>query len=196
MGDDNATPEEWRPVDGWPYEVSSLGRVRRTGPDTLGRSSGRKTSLLRQQRIWTGYLRVRLCHGDRLANRYVHGLVAHAFIGPKPVGMEVNHRNGSKADNRAWNLEYVTRAENMRHAHRHGLVVPRSGDDHPWRQRPELIRFGSATANAKLDEAKVTEIRRRYAAGGVTHARLAAEYGVSPSLMTYVINRKTWRHVP
>lgn len=50
-----------------------------------------------------GYLRVGL--------HLVHRLVAEAFHGPCPLGYEVDHVNGDKLDNRAVNLEYVTRCE-------------------------------------------------------------------------------------
>jgi predicted transcriptional regulator len=41
----------------------------------------------------------------------------------------------------------------------------------------------------------VLEIRSRYAAGGISQAALAREYGVSQPKINYVVNRKTWRHV-
>lgn len=47
--------------------------------------------------------------------RLMHQVVAHAFLGPCPEGLQVNHRNLIKADNRAANLEYVTHKENMAH---------------------------------------------------------------------------------
>lgn len=49
----------------------------------------------------------------------VHQLVAAAFIGPKPKGKEVNHKDGNKKNNRADNLEYCTRSENILHSYWH-----------------------------------------------------------------------------
>lgn len=69
-----------------------------------------------------GYLRVFLCRGSRAHTRYVHILVASAFHGPAPEDMEVNHKDTNKANNRADNLEYMTRLENVRHATALGLL--------------------------------------------------------------------------
>lgn len=44
----------------------------------------------------------------------VHKIIALTFHGPVPDGLEVNHKNDDKADNRPSNLEYMTHAENVR----------------------------------------------------------------------------------
>lgn len=65
-----------------------------------------------------GYMQVKLSHEPKPLYRYVHVLVALAYL-PKPDTAErlkVNHINGDKGDNRACNLEWVTPRENMRHA--------------------------------------------------------------------------------
>jgi len=45
----------------------------------------------------------------------IHRLVASAFIGEIPEGMDVNHINGDSGDNRASNLEIVTHSQNVIH---------------------------------------------------------------------------------
>lgn len=98
--------EEWRPISGLPgYEVSSLGRVRswRThrgipGPRVLKASAGSKE-----------YLTVRLAG----ATQKVHRLVAEAFLGPLPSGLQTRHLDGNNQNNRAANLAYGTQLENM-----------------------------------------------------------------------------------
>ncbi|WP_334166287.1 NUMOD4 motif-containing HNH endonuclease [Achromobacter mucicolens] len=103
-----AHQEEWRPVVGFEgcYEASSLGAVRSI-------SSGRILS--RNALAGDGYVKTDLHRGGVRTHGYLHRIVAEAFHGPAE-GREVNHKNGDKLDNRAANLEWVTRAENEMHS--------------------------------------------------------------------------------
>ena len=67
-----------------------------------------------------GYLQVSV-NGRR---RDLHRIVAECFV-PKPPGegLEVNHKDGDKLNNRASNLEWTTHLENVRHAYRTGLIT-------------------------------------------------------------------------
>ena len=64
---------------------------------------------------------------------YLHRLVAEAFISNPSGKLEVNHINGNKLDNRAENLEWATRSDNMRHATH--VLGKRSGQFGPGRIR-------------------------------------------------------------
>ena len=57
------------------------------------------------------YPTIRQTHGQPC-----HKLVALAWLGPRPQGMEIDHLNGCKLDWSVENLEYVTPAENRRRA--------------------------------------------------------------------------------
>jgi hypothetical protein len=55
----------------------------------------------------------------------VHRLVAETYL-ENPKGFEfVNHKDGNKQNNSVDNLEWVTRSENMLHAHQTGLIEKR-----------------------------------------------------------------------
>ena len=54
---------------------------------------------------------------------------------------------------------------------------------------------GEEIGNSKLTEKQVLEIRNRYDAGGITQQKLADDYGVTRSLIGFVINRKIWKHI-
>lgn len=101
--------EVWKDIPGFNgrYGVSNTGRVRR---------------IVRCSKHSAGYSVAALRGDGRYKHKYVHRLVAEAFIGPPPFPKaQVNHKNGDKADNRVENLEWSTNSENGRHAHRTGL---------------------------------------------------------------------------
>lgn len=166
--------ETWKNIDRYEglYLVSSLGRIK-----SLPRPRSRRHLIMRT-RLLKGYPGIKLCKGGRAKHTTIHALVAHAFIGPRPKGFEVNHKNGVKTDNRATNLEYVTSKQNKAHASENGLAY-----------------VGELNSSAKLDEAKVREIRSRYIPWRVSARFLAVQFGVTKASILSVVNRKTWRHV-
>lgn len=54
--------------------------------------------------------------------RLLHRVIAQAFVENNEGKPEVNHIDGNKSNNRADNLEWVTREENLRHAYETGLM--------------------------------------------------------------------------
>lgn len=110
-----AIPGEWRNIPSCDerYYVSSDGRV-------LGANG-----LLKPVRSKDGYLRCNIAQDGKFRLWLVHRLVAEAFI-PNPDNKpEVNHIDGDKSNNNVSNLEWVTREENIRHAHK---VLRKMGD--------------------------------------------------------------------
>ncbi len=88
------------------YEVSNLGRVRNAHTEQV----------LRPSKDGAGYLKLILCYQGHEKTCTVHNLVATAFVEGWREGLQVNHKNGVKTDNRAENLEWVSSSENHRHA--------------------------------------------------------------------------------
>ena len=88
------------------YEVSNQGRVRNA-------HTGR---VLRPHIQTSGYPQVVLYYKGQTKELLVHNLVATAFVEGWREGLQVNHKNGIKSDNRAENLEWVTASENHQHA--------------------------------------------------------------------------------
>jgi len=69
-----------------------------------------------------GYKNIHFRKNGKQHTRKVHRLVLETFAGPCPKGMETNHKNGIKTDNRLENLEWVTSSENTKHALSTGLI--------------------------------------------------------------------------
>lgn len=80
-----------------------------------------------------GYLFVALCKSGKHYNRYVHRLVALAFIPNLNNYKEVNHRDGNKSNNHVDNLEWCDRSMNNKHAYAMKLRTCRDmhGDKNP-----------------------------------------------------------------
>ena len=112
-------PGEWRPILGEePYEVSAFGKVRRSGAKMNRQSLSQIKPVMRAN----GYPSVCLYSNGARRDVEVHTLVAGAFLGPRPKGQEVNHKDGNKQNNVATNLEYLTHRDNQRHALATGLA--------------------------------------------------------------------------
>jgi hypothetical protein len=96
------------------YQVSSLGRVK-----SLSNNKSKKEKILKPKTNTNKYLSVILSKKNVKKHTSVHQLVAMAFLGHKPKGMElvVNHKNFIRHDNRLENLEIVTARENSNLKH-------------------------------------------------------------------------------
>ena len=93
------------------YEVSDAGEI----------YSKRHHKLLRPKVNHDGYLRIQLWSDNQCEFVGIHRLIAETFI-PNPENKPfVNHIDGNKQNNAAYNLEWCTQKENIAHAWRTGL---------------------------------------------------------------------------
>lgn len=76
-----------------------------------------RTGKVRKVNIYNGYKRASLNHRAY----HVHSLVAWTYIGDQGNNT-VNHIDGNKLNNKLSNLEYVSRSQNLKHAHINGLI--------------------------------------------------------------------------
>ena len=109
--------EQWKYLekDNHIFKVSNLGRV-----VVFGSGSGNFIKKLSEPKDFSKNGGHRDSHYLSTHGYYSHRLVAEAFLGDIE-GMEVNHLNGNKFDNRLENLEIVTTKENMIHSWALGL---------------------------------------------------------------------------
>ena len=115
--------EIWRPIEGYEglYEVSSYGRVRsldryiKNGHSSYRLHKGKVISLLKGE---YGYIQVNLYYNGKNYKKYVHRLVAQAFI-PNPNNLpQVNHLDEDKTNNRVENLEWCDAKYNINYGSR------------------------------------------------------------------------------
>jgi len=152
--------EEWRAIEGWPYEVSSLGRVRRASAEN-GRT--RPGKLLRPQTANAGYLKVFLCRDGHVVERRINRLVCTAFEGlPPSTKHEAAHRDGNHLNNCRDNVYWATPKQNSGDKIRHRTTI-----------RGERCNL------AKLTDEQAEEIREA-AAIGIPDDMLAESFGVTP----------------
>lgn len=117
--------ERWRPIAGFTdlYEVSDQGNVR--GRERVVGAANGKTKVIKAKprqayQAASGHLYVDLYHAAKRTKFSVHRLVIETFAGPAPDGTECCHRNGDPTDNRAENLYWGTRSDNLHDAVKHG----------------------------------------------------------------------------
>ena len=110
--------EEWRDIDGYEglYQVSNLGRVK-----SLKYMHQNVERVLKPFVAGTGYLQVTLCKNQKHEKRFVHRLVANAFLPNSSSLPQVNHKDECKTNNAVNNLEWCTHLYN----HRYGTIKAR-----------------------------------------------------------------------
>jgi hypothetical protein len=169
--------QEWMPIPGFEdcYQVSDKGDVRR-----ISTRSGKPTCKPCKPTWSRGYSRFVLCKNGRTQTISGHKLVWISFRGPIPLGMQINHKNGRKADNSISNLELCTQSENTLHAFRVLGVAPNINPSP-----------GSRNGRAKLKETDIPEIKNLYASG-LSQQKIADRFGVDQTSISRIVIGKGW----
>ena len=165
--------EIWKDINGYngSYKISNFGRVKSIKYD--------KEIMLKCWLNSFGYCIVNFSQNGTRKNYRVHRLVAEYFIDNINSLKEVNHIDGNKQNNNVSNLEWCTRQENLKHAHKIGLRKAKSGEEH----------------NAvKLKETDVKEIRNLYR-NGYTQKNIAEIYNVTQANISTIVLNKTWKNL-
>tara|TARA_B110000285_G_C15129921_1_gene622866 strand:- start:331 stop:1674 length:1344 start_codon:yes stop_codon:yes gene_type:complete len=109
--------ENWKIIKYAPnYEVSSLGNIKNIKTQRL--------ITINYQRLKKDNIRARpgLSHNGKKSGYYLHRIVAGHFIDNPKNLPEVNHIDGDFYNNKAENLEWVSKLDNMGHASENKLM--------------------------------------------------------------------------
>jgi hypothetical protein len=144
----NSEEEMWKPVVNFEglYEISSIGRLKRLAGLTDVYKNGKYShcvhrptdTILKNTINYKGYMRndlYKFINNETIIKRFcclIHRLVAEAFIGKQPPGLnQINHKDGVKTNNHYTNLEWCNNSYNQKHANENGLIPPKKrGKDH------------------------------------------------------------------
>lgn len=105
--------EVFKKIEGFDgYEISNLGRVmsHRRGCSILS------PTITGSDNNGNHYLKVCLMKDSKKTQRYVHRLVAEAFLPLETGKSQINHKDGNKTNNILENLEWVSQSENVKHS--------------------------------------------------------------------------------
>lgn len=170
---DQIVTEEWRPIPDFVgvYEASSFGRIRRArgGQGTRAGYILKTYTRPPQKHSLTGYCGIGLYDRGKFKMSSVHRLVASAFFGTIPTGVQVNHKDGNGRNNHISNLELCSPEQNGRHAR-------------------DYLNHGGQ----KLTRENVEIIRREYDGKLVTDRVLAKRFGVCIAAINHARHGRTW----
>lgn len=123
------------------------------------------------------YLSVTLRRAGRGIACCVHQLVAIAFLGPRPEGMEVAHEDGNPRNADRRNLSWKTPAANQSDRLRHGTVS-----------------HGEKHGIHKLTAALVAQMRSEWKSG-MMFKDIAKPRGLHPGTVARAIKGESWKHL-
>lgn len=158
--------EQWKVYPWDPrYDVSDMGRVRRSSTKRL-----RRTSIKNGRVVLTFSMPDKSPH----VQRYVHKMVLETWVGACPPGLVASHIEDS-TDNRLVNLQYAAR-DKRADAREYARVMAISGGNNGW---------------AKLTMLQVHAIRSDLA---VFVRAQANRLNMSESTVQRIVEGESWRH--
>lgn len=167
----------WKDIQGFEdkYQINENGEVKSIKRHIENGSPSGMTlpeKILKQQVNRKGYCMVSLRKDNKTYAKYVHILVAQAFLHKNHPNDIVNHKDGNKTNNHVTNLEYTTYSQNNQHAYDNGLQ-PRK--------------------KHRLTISQVQKIRQE--ATVMTRYQLAEKYHVAKTVIDAIVTRKTWKNI-
>lgn len=148
----------------------------------------RECRLMSQTPASSSYLAVNLSGEFGPKTTMVHRLVAMAFVyNPEPlIRKVVNHIDGNKFNNWAYNLEWVTAQQNTQHAMSLGLFNPKNCSKMTIDTRDEIRRLLSLKKYSCREIAEMTGVSKSL----VSHIRYGETWSDENSVESYSIRNR------
>lgn len=124
-----------------------------------------------------GYLHVRFNH----KRYYNHQMVWLYFFKKIPYGLEINHKDGKRLNNKLSNLEVCTHRENILHSIRNGA-------------QKAIGAKGEKNMASRLSKRIVHEVRYLFA-HGFQQIEIGLAYGISKTHIHNLCHGKRWGHL-
>lgn len=174
--------EIWKSIDGYEgrYEVSDHGRVlslpfERSNPLTGG-VSVYPARILKTARDKSGHHHLTLQIDCVKRNHFLHHLVARAFLGPIPDGLQTLHVDDDKERNTPVNLYYGTPKNNGQDTVKHGRSR--------WGRRHHAVVVTEHMAKVIWEEK-----------GKARTIDIARYHGVTSSLVSHIHHGWAWNNL-
>lgn len=166
---DNYMESEWHIIVDFPrYQISKDGSVMRISTGRILKTTSNGKYGYQHVGLWQ-------CNGDGY-RKYVHVLVAEAFIGPRPVGLQIDHIDGNPKNNHLSNLRYLSPHENNQASLERGNWI------------------GERNGMARLTERDIYNIRD-LVKNGNTLSYVARLFMISFQHVSDIFHRKRWAHL-
>lgn len=126
------------------YLISNKGRVKSLSRIVSNgvRSYLSEEAILKPNVTTKGYLQVQIRHDGKIHQKFVHRLVAIAFLPNEFNYPQINHKNCDKSDNRVENIEWCNNSQNQRHAWGSGLRIVTGKSGRPKKKIVQLTQKG------------------------------------------------------
>lgn len=191
--------EVWHPIPGYEdfFEVSSFGRVKSISRHIVredGVEQIRSGKIKRQTKNKDGYLTVSLGKNGTSKKMYVHRLVALAFISKDIDGMDVDHIDFNRENNRVENLRVIPHKDNIKYTKDCGRHVSDrgfSGENNPnFGNHALSIRYRNNPSLSKKKQSRPGEANGRARKVSVLIDGKWREFGCLSDCADYLIRNR------
>lgn len=166
--------EIWKDIPGYEgeYQASTLGRIKSLDRYIDNYPSGKRFQKGRVLKLRVSEKgRKRLCVDiPGMKSALIHKLVMLTFVGPRPEGKEICHKDGNESNNCLSNLRYDTKANNQ----------------------IDIYRYGKKSSGGKLTVDQVRNIRKLFNEDGLLQKQIAIQYGICQQTVSDIITGKTF----